>query len=111
REYPAAIVLELSSFQLESLDEFRPHGCAILNISPSHGERYDRVRDYAEAKGNIVKRISAGDVFFSLKDDSWSEKVIRPGTFLWERIDPKQLNFSNFDLSRFKPFGIHNKVN
>lgn len=112
KDYPAAIVLELSSFQLESLDSFRPHGSAILNISASHGERYERVRDYAEAKGKIVKQLGAGDVFVSLQNDSWSEKVVRSGAWLWERIDPNQLEFDEeLELSTFKPFGAHNLVN
>src|SRR5690606_24983131 len=105
--YPATIVLELSSFQLESLDQFRPHGSAILNISASHGERYERVRDYALAKTQIVKQLGPGDVFLSLKDDNWCEKLIKPGAWRWERIDADNLSFGSFDVSRFKPFGRH----
>ncbi len=109
--FPQSIVLELSSFQLESLDQFRPHGSAILNISASHGERYKRVRDYAEAKGNIVKRLGAGDLFLSLEDDVWSEKIVRPGAWFWERIDPNSLHFDDLVISNFQPFGHHNLVN
>ncbi len=110
-DYPATIVLELSSFQLESLEQFRPHGSAILNISASHGERYERLRDYAVAKTRIVNRLGPGDVFLSLQDDSWSEKLIKPGAWRWERIDANNLNFGPFDVSKFKPFGRHNLVN
>lgn len=110
-KYPASIVLELSSFQLESLVEFRPHGAAILNISASHGERYERVRDYAEAKGHIVDQLGAGDIFLSLKDDTWTEKVVRAGSWLWERIDPDNLAFDDINVENYKPFGQHNLVN
>lgn len=109
--YPATIVLELSSFQLESLETFRPHGCAILNISASHGERYERVRDYALAKAQIVKRLGPGDVFLSLQDDNWSEKLIKASNWRWERVNPSQLNFGEYNVSRFQPFGAHNLVN
>lgn len=110
-KYPASIVLELSSFQLESLVDFRPHGAAILNISASHGERYERVRDYAEAKAHIVDQLGAGDIFLSLKDDVWTEKVVRAGSWLWERIDPANLVFDDIQIDTYKPFGRHNLVN
>lgn len=108
---PATIVLELSSFQLESLFKFRPHGCAILNISASHGERYEHVRDYAEAKARIAMNLGAGDTFISFKDDRWSEKVVQAGAFFWDRIDGAHLDMEGFDLTGFKPFGRHNLVN
>lgn len=105
------VVLELSSFQLESLESYRPHGAAILNISASHGERYESVRDYALAKARIVSNLGAGDNFFSLKNDTWTEKVIKPGPWLWERIDSDNLDFCGLEVSGFTPFGHHNLVN
>lgn len=109
--FPKTIILELSSFQLESLGQFRPHACAILNISASHGERYQKIRDYAQAKGNIVNRLGAGDLFLSLENDTWSEKVVKKGAWFWERIDPDSLHFDDLIISNFKPFGHHNLVN
>ncbi len=109
--FPKTIILELSSFQLESLEQFRPHACAILNISPSHGERYMKIRDYAQAKGNIVNRLGAGDLFLSLENDTWTEKVVKKGAWFWERIDPDSLHFDDLIISNFKPFGHHNLVN
>lgn len=52
-EYDLA-VLELSSFQLESLDKFHANLAAILNVFPNHGERYDDHEDYRLAKWNIM---------------------------------------------------------
>ncbi|PIP89508.1 MAG: UDP-N-acetylmuramoyl-L-alanine--D-glutamate ligase [Bdellovibrionales bacterium CG12_big_fil_rev_8_21_14_0_65_38_15] len=109
--FPKTIILELSSFQLESLDQFRPHACAILNISPSHGERYQKIRYYAQAKANIVNRLGAGDLFLSLENDTWTEKVVKKGAWFWERIDPDSLHFDDLLISQFKPFGHHNLVN
>lgn len=108
---PATVILELSSFQLESLVEFRPHAAAILNISASHGERYAQVRDYAEAKGQIVKKLGPADIFLSLKGDTWTEKVIRLGAWFWERVDADNIDFAGFSIAKYKPFGRHNLVN
>lgn len=48
-------VLELSSFQLESVRSLKPVAAAVLNVSPDHMDRYDSLDEYAEAKKNIYK--------------------------------------------------------
>lgn len=47
------ILLEVSSFQLETVSRFRPFGSAILNITPDHLDRYRDIMDYAETKYRI----------------------------------------------------------
>lgn len=47
------VVLELSSFQLESTYSLYPHIACILNITPDHLDRYDSFEDYAAAKYRI----------------------------------------------------------
>lgn len=64
RECADVIILELSSFQLESMTTFKSDTAAILNISASHGERYDRVLDYAMAKFNITNRMDKDSKLF-----------------------------------------------
>ena len=54
------ILLELSSFQLESIKSFRSQVAAVLNITFSHGERYQNLSDYALAKGEIFKNTELG---------------------------------------------------
>ncbi|MDY6967785.1 MAG: UDP-N-acetylmuramoyl-L-alanine--D-glutamate ligase [Spirochaetota bacterium] len=49
----SVIVLELSSFQLESIDQFRPDISAILNVTPDHLDRYNGMDDYFRAKLRI----------------------------------------------------------
>ncbi|MEE8360370.1 MAG: UDP-N-acetylmuramoyl-L-alanine--D-glutamate ligase [Candidatus Omnitrophota bacterium] len=44
------IVLEISSFQLERIDEFAPHIAILLNISEDHLDRYKEFSDYVDAK-------------------------------------------------------------
>lgn len=48
-------VLELSSFQLESISRFRPRVAALLNISADHLNRYDGMDGYINAKLNIFE--------------------------------------------------------
>jgi UDP-N-acetylmuramoylalanine--D-glutamate ligase len=55
------VVLEVSSFQTERLDRFRPHVSALLNISEDHLDRYRGLEEYARAKGNAFLRQSASD--------------------------------------------------
>lgn len=51
------VALELSSFQLEALDEHRlaPHVAVITNISPDHLDRYPSFEEYARTKGAIAR--------------------------------------------------------
>ncbi len=48
-------VAEISSFQLETIDEFCPQVSAILNITPDHLNRHHTMENYAAAKLNIAK--------------------------------------------------------
>lgn len=59
------VALELSSFQLEALDEHRlsPHVAVITNISPDHLDRYPSFADYAYTKSAIVRHQSSSDWF------------------------------------------------
>jgi UDP-N-acetylmuramoylalanine--D-glutamate ligase len=54
-------VLEVSSFQLETTDEFHPEGAAVLNITPDHLDRYAGIQNYVEAKARIMLRQTKSD--------------------------------------------------
>ncbi len=56
------VVLEVSSFQLERVDRFRPHVSALLNVTDDHLDRYVTFADYAKAKGNAFVRQLQQDV-------------------------------------------------
>ncbi len=49
------IVLELSSYQLESIDKFRPQSSAILNIEPDHLDRHGDMENYTRIKARIFE--------------------------------------------------------
>ena len=57
-------VLEVSSFQLDHIINFRPDISIITNISPDHLDRYDnKFENYAEAKFNIIRNQKSSDFF------------------------------------------------
>jgi UDP-N-acetylmuramoylalanine--D-glutamate ligase len=62
------VVAEVSSFQLESIEEFRPKGGAILNITADHLDRYSSMDEYREAKERIALN-QGGDDFLVLNAD------------------------------------------
>lgn len=49
------VVAEISSFQLDTTEQFRPYVAVLLNISPDHLDRYDSEADYAESKGRLFR--------------------------------------------------------
>ena len=65
------VVLEVSSFQLDHVDTFRPRVSVILNITPDHLDRYDNdFHAYAQSKFNIFRRQQEGDVVVYNRDDT-----------------------------------------
>ncbi len=48
-------VLEVSSFQLETIEEFRPQVAAVLNVTPDHLDRHQGMQDYVQTKGRIFE--------------------------------------------------------
>ncbi len=85
------VVLELSSFQLENIDNFHPFIAALLNISEDHMDRYKNINDYLAAKMNIFKNQTASDLaILDLSDD-----IIRRES---KRIRAKIMDISKLDL-------------
>ncbi len=65
------IVLEVSSFQLDHIDSFRPDVSVILNITPDHLNRYDgSFKRYAESKLRIYENQIEGNVVIYNYDDT-----------------------------------------
>jgi UDP-N-acetylmuramoylalanine--D-glutamate ligase len=61
-ERPRTYVLELSSFQLESVDTFRANVALLLNVTPDHMDRYATFDAYAAAKYRIFRNQQPHDV-------------------------------------------------
>lgn len=64
-------VLELSSFQLENLQQFKADVAILLNISPDHLNRYASYEDYIRAKWRLVRNQTAADYFICNADDDY----------------------------------------
>jgi UDP-N-acetylmuramoylalanine--D-glutamate ligase len=69
-------VAELSSFQLETIRDFRPQIGICLNVTPNHMDRYDLFTDYAAAKHRLFMNQTAEDLAILNADDeitaSWA---------------------------------------
>jgi UDP-N-acetylmuramoylalanine--D-glutamate ligase len=81
------VVLEISSFQLESIEAFRPHISAILNVTPDHLDRHGSMENYIAAKKRIFENQSADD-YAVLNADN---EIVR---HLAEGLKPQVLWFS-----------------
>ena len=63
------LVVEISSFQLEAIKDFRPRISVLLNITEDHLDRYPRYDDYIEAKVRIFANQNSGDLAVLNRDD------------------------------------------
>ncbi len=63
------LVLEVSSFQLDGIVEFKPHIAVITNLSPDHLDRYKNYEDYIKSKFRIVMNQNSNDYLIYDGDD------------------------------------------
>lgn len=64
------VVLEASSFQLQSVKEFRPFVASCLNVTPDHFERHKNIDDYAMSKFNVFINQGPDDCAILNYDDA-----------------------------------------
>jgi len=72
---PRDFVCEVSSFQLETVDRFRPHVAVLTNITPDHLDRYRDFSEYAAAKARLFVRQQPGDFAILNADDPGSAAI------------------------------------
>ena len=71
-------VLELSSFQLDGIKDFKPHIAIITNISPDHLDRYDyKYENYIDAKFRITMNQTEEDYLIYDADDEAIEQWLK----------------------------------
>ena len=90
-------VAEMSSFQLETIHDFRPKASAILNITPDHLNRHHTMEGYIAAKANIFKNQGEGDTLVL----NYEDKALRS---LAETANTNVLFFSS---ARKLEYGIY----
>jgi UDP-N-acetylmuramoylalanine--D-glutamate ligase len=91
------VVLEVSSFQLDHIDTFRPRVSILLNITPAHLDRYDHdFNAYAQAKFRVFKNQHGDDVLIYNHDQDLIRDYVR---WVQTRRDLRALGFSRHDES------------
>ncbi len=89
-------IIELSSFQLDNMYEFRANIAILLNITPDHLDRYDnKFENYAAAKMRIIQNQTAADSFVYWNDDP----VIK------EALTKYDIKATQYPFSEFKENG------
>jgi UDP-N-acetylmuramoylalanine--D-glutamate ligase len=68
-EFADAVVIELSSFQLETVDTLHPKAAALLNVTPDHLDRYTDAAEYFKAKTKVFSRQTGDDFAIMNADD------------------------------------------
>jgi UDP-N-acetylmuramoylalanine--D-glutamate ligase len=69
-------VIEVSSFQLETIDAFHPRIVLILNLAPNHLDWYSDYQDYITAKMRILKNLDSADqLIYNADDTLLSERI------------------------------------
>ncbi|HWR37261.1 MAG TPA: UDP-N-acetylmuramoyl-L-alanine--D-glutamate ligase [Clostridia bacterium] len=82
------VVLEISSFQLETIETFRPHIAAVLNVTPDHLDRHGSMENYITAKARIFENQGAEDFAVLNADDPICVAMaqgLRPQTYWFSR--------------------------
>ena len=118
------VVLEVSSFQLETIESFRPQVATILNITPDHLERYRDFEEYALTKARIYEfqekedwlilpeelptplPFPRGKVCFFGESPKFGARVVPGGFYLILEGGEEFYSFAGF-----KPLGHHNRLN
>ncbi len=82
------VVLEISSFQLETIETFRPHIATILNVTPDHLDRHGSMEAYIAAKARIFENQAATDFAVLNLDDPTTTALahgLKPQVFWFSR--------------------------
>ena len=119
------VIAEISSFQLETIEHFRPHVAILLNITEDHLDRYTAFEDYVAAKWRLFEnqtsedyafltadlagknRLEARRLYFSTRK-SLTEGAFLDGDTLVVRLSGQEFRYRR-DLSPL--VGIHNSEN
>ena len=124
------IILELSSFQLETIENFYPHISAILNIAEDHLDRYDDIEDYFNAKKNIYRNQAVSDFLILNYDNIFTNRLYnelknkkekfnvltfstknKNATIYYDNEEIFYKNKKLFSIKKRKLFGNHNVEN
>ncbi len=89
-------VIELSSFQLDNMYDFRANIAILLNITPDHLDRYGCMQDYVDSKMRIIQNQTASDSFIYWDEDPIIKREL-------EKYDIKAIQYP---FSQLKKNGV-----
>ena len=124
-------VVEISSFQLESINTFTPHIAAIINLSPNHLDRHHSLEEYYNRKMSIVRNMNNGIIILNgnyrelaeLAKNNTNNRVVFFGKhidgFEYLSIENRTITLTNLNgeitticsLENFTLTGEHNNQN
>jgi len=109
-------VIELSSFQLDNMYDFRANVAVLLNITPDHLDRYDNnMQSYVDAKMRIIRNQTPEDAFIYWNDDpvikreldKYDIRAIRfPFSELKEKGSIAYIEEGQYKIERPTPFNM-----
>lgn len=107
-------VIEVSSFQLETIREFHPRIGLMLNLTPNHSERYQGLEDYGRAKLRLLLNMQAGDDLIVGEEAgdwvTWSEGTKATRHIFAKKNLPADF-LKRFDFTKGVLVGGHNRAN
>ena len=95
-EHADSLVLEVSSFQLDTANTFRPDIGVLLNVTEDHLDRYENFKAYTDSKISLFQRQNCANFAVISADDPICRKRST-------QIPGKVLYFSHSDLSVKRP--------
>ncbi len=123
----SVLVTEVSSFQLESIQKFRPKVSAILNITPDHLNRHKTMENYIDAKANVFRNQIENDVLILNYDNENTRKlanrakskviffsrktILDQGVYVENDIITVNLNGNKYNICKVKDINIPGKHN
>lgn len=106
-------IIEISSFQLETIHEFHPSIGLILNVFPNHSERYDDIYDYAKAKFRMLMNMTKDNhLILGLENPYLDDLKNHPAHKDYFQKGDLSASFKNkFSFKDAKVVGEHNEAN
>jgi UDP-N-acetylmuramoylalanine--D-glutamate ligase len=113
-------IIELSSFQLDNMYDFRANIAVLLNITPDHLDRYDNcMQNYVDAKMRIIQNQTAQDAFIYWNDDPIIKKELAkydiqaiqyPFSELKEKGSIGYIEAGQYKLEKPEPFNMEQEL-
>ncbi|WP_455536790.1 UDP-N-acetylmuramoyl-L-alanine--D-glutamate ligase [Prevotella koreensis] len=113
-------IIELSSFQLDNMYDFRANVAVLLNITPDHLDRYNNcMQNYVDAKMRIVQNQTTDDAFIYWNDDPIIKKELEkydikaiklPFSELKERGSIGYIEEGEYKLEEPTPFNMEQEA-